>query len=56
MKNDETSNACGRYRGDRRAYRLLVEKSRMMRLAVRVAGTGETEGPIDCWWRKRPTW
>lgn len=32
-----------------------VIKSRMTRLAARVAGTGETEGPTDCWWRKRPT-
>jgi len=30
-------------------------KSRMVSLAARVAGTGETEATIECWWRKRPT-
>ena len=30
-------------------------KSRMTSLAERVAGTGETEATIECWWRKRPT-
>jgi hypothetical protein len=32
-----------------------VMKSRMMRLAARVTGNGETEASIECWWRKRPT-
>jgi len=32
-----------------------VMKSRIMRLAARVAGTEETEASIECWWRKRPT-
>jgi hypothetical protein len=30
-------------------------KSRMMRLTTRVAGTAETEAPVECWWRKRLT-
>jgi hypothetical protein len=32
-----------------------VMKSRMMRLTTRVAGTAETEAPVECWWRKWPT-